>query len=478
MTRAAARCNRRHRALLLRASRARRTRRRAQRGEASVKRPYVVLLVMDEFPGDSLLDRHRRIDPVRYPNFAALAADATWFRNAFSVYDSTTKAVPLILDGMQAAPGHRGRPQRPPALDLRHVRPPRLPRRGLGGGHGALPAVDLPRRAHAAGRRSSRTCSAAGRSASTAGCARSSPAGRRSGSSTCCCRTAPTSTCPTASRRGPRPRDLLPGMNTVPGFARRVPHAPQRAALPAPARLHRPAARPAAAPAEAGGHLRRHAGRGDRRPRDRVPVRRADAAQRQPVERRGADADPAVREAPRPARRARSATPTRARSTSRRRSRTCSAGRSATATDGHSAFGPVTRGAHSVTLTTRDFSSIVHISAKRWEARRARRGAAAPAPVRLRRPRLAVHRHRAAPRADRTARRRRSRGPPCAPRSPRPGCSPTSSARAAWCRRRSPVTCAAGERAPSATWPSRSTGASRRSGAPSTSTATPPSTSR
>ncbi len=68
---------------------------------ASKKRPYVVLLVMDEFPGDSLLDRRRRIDPVRYPNFAALAGDATWFRNAFSVYDSTTKAVPLILDGLQ-----------------------------------------------------------------------------------------------------------------------------------------------------------------------------------------------------------------------------------------------------------------------------------------------------------------------------------------------------------------------------------------
>ena len=78
---------------------------KAQRGEASVKRPYVVLVVMDEFPGDSLLDRHRRIDPIRYPNFAALATDGTWFRNAYSVYDSTTKAVPLILDGMRPRAG-------------------------------------------------------------------------------------------------------------------------------------------------------------------------------------------------------------------------------------------------------------------------------------------------------------------------------------------------------------------------------------
>ena len=34
-----------------------------------------------------------------------LAADSTWFRNAYSVYDSTTKAVPLVLDGMRPVPG-------------------------------------------------------------------------------------------------------------------------------------------------------------------------------------------------------------------------------------------------------------------------------------------------------------------------------------------------------------------------------------
>jgi hypothetical protein len=39
-------------------------------------------------------------------------------------------------------------------------------------------------------------------------------------------------------------------------------------------------------------------------------------------------------------------------------------------TDGHSAFGPITRRRHSVTLTTRDFSSVVRISGRRWEARR------------------------------------------------------------------------------------------------------------
>jgi hypothetical protein len=65
------------------------------------RRPHALLLVLDELPGDSLLDPSGRVDAGRYPNFAALAADSTWFRNAYSTYDSTTKAVPLILDGMR-----------------------------------------------------------------------------------------------------------------------------------------------------------------------------------------------------------------------------------------------------------------------------------------------------------------------------------------------------------------------------------------
>jgi len=65
------------------------------------KRPNVVVLIFDEFPGDALLGRGGRIDRVRYPNFAALADDGYWFRNAWSSYDSTPKAVPLIMDGMR-----------------------------------------------------------------------------------------------------------------------------------------------------------------------------------------------------------------------------------------------------------------------------------------------------------------------------------------------------------------------------------------
>ena len=74
------------------------------------RRPNVVLIIMDEFPGDSLLDRRRRIDAVRYPNLAWLARRATWFPNAFTRYDSTPKAVPLILDGKRP---HKGQPPDP-----------------------------------------------------------------------------------------------------------------------------------------------------------------------------------------------------------------------------------------------------------------------------------------------------------------------------------------------------------------------------
>jgi hypothetical protein len=76
-------------------------RRAASAAEPAAREPHVLMLIMDELPGDALLDARGRIDPVRYPGFAALAETSTWFRNAFSYYDSTTKAVPLILDGVR-----------------------------------------------------------------------------------------------------------------------------------------------------------------------------------------------------------------------------------------------------------------------------------------------------------------------------------------------------------------------------------------
>ena len=72
-------------------------RRPAQAAES--RRPPVVVLVLDEFPTDSLTDAAGHIDAGRFPAFASLAGDATWFRNAWSVYDSTPQAVPAILTG-------------------------------------------------------------------------------------------------------------------------------------------------------------------------------------------------------------------------------------------------------------------------------------------------------------------------------------------------------------------------------------------
>lgn len=59
----------------------------------------VVILVFDEFPVTSLLDARGRVDARRYPNFAELARHATWYRNATTVSDFTSRAVPSIVTG-------------------------------------------------------------------------------------------------------------------------------------------------------------------------------------------------------------------------------------------------------------------------------------------------------------------------------------------------------------------------------------------
>lgn len=64
----------------------------------------VVMVVFDELPLVSLLDERERIDPVRYPHFAALAQQAYWFRNATTVSEGTLISVPAILDGLYPTP--------------------------------------------------------------------------------------------------------------------------------------------------------------------------------------------------------------------------------------------------------------------------------------------------------------------------------------------------------------------------------------
>jgi hypothetical protein len=62
-------------------------------------RTPVVVVIFDEFPVVSLMDRRERLDSARYPKFASFARDSIWFRNATAVSDYTTWAAPAILGG-------------------------------------------------------------------------------------------------------------------------------------------------------------------------------------------------------------------------------------------------------------------------------------------------------------------------------------------------------------------------------------------
>ncbi len=59
----------------------------------------VVLVVFDELPVSSLMNTKGLVNDVRFPGFARLARDSWWFRNASSVAQSTSYALPAILTG-------------------------------------------------------------------------------------------------------------------------------------------------------------------------------------------------------------------------------------------------------------------------------------------------------------------------------------------------------------------------------------------
>ena len=70
-------------------------------------RPFpVVFVVFDEFCGSSIMTTERELDAERFPNFAALAKRATWYRNATSVNPNTEHAVPAILSGRLPTQSH------------------------------------------------------------------------------------------------------------------------------------------------------------------------------------------------------------------------------------------------------------------------------------------------------------------------------------------------------------------------------------
>ena len=47
-----------------------------------VARAPIVMVMLDELPTDTLVDRNGELDDERFPGFGELAADATWFKNA------------------------------------------------------------------------------------------------------------------------------------------------------------------------------------------------------------------------------------------------------------------------------------------------------------------------------------------------------------------------------------------------------------
>ncbi len=72
-----------------------------------VARAPIVMVLLDELPANTLLDDRGGLDADRYPGFAELARDATWFPNAYTVYDSTERAQPAIMDGNLPSRDHQ-----------------------------------------------------------------------------------------------------------------------------------------------------------------------------------------------------------------------------------------------------------------------------------------------------------------------------------------------------------------------------------
>jgi hypothetical protein len=69
------------------------------RSIGGVARAPIVVVLLDELPSNTLVDENDRVDAKRFPGFGELARSSTWFRNAYTVYDSTERAQPAIMDG-------------------------------------------------------------------------------------------------------------------------------------------------------------------------------------------------------------------------------------------------------------------------------------------------------------------------------------------------------------------------------------------
>ncbi len=69
------------------------------RSIGGVARAPIVVVLLDELPSNTLVDANDELDVERFPGFGELARNATWFKNAYTIYDSTERAQPAIMDG-------------------------------------------------------------------------------------------------------------------------------------------------------------------------------------------------------------------------------------------------------------------------------------------------------------------------------------------------------------------------------------------
>lgn len=59
----------------------------------------IVMIQLDEMPLASIMDMNGDVNAALFPNFARLATEGTWYRNALSSSIATTQSVPAILTG-------------------------------------------------------------------------------------------------------------------------------------------------------------------------------------------------------------------------------------------------------------------------------------------------------------------------------------------------------------------------------------------
>lgn len=72
----------------------------AQAGTSPIGQPApLVLIQLDEMPIASIMERDGTVNEVLFPNFARLAEEGTWYRNAMASSIATTQSIPAILTG-------------------------------------------------------------------------------------------------------------------------------------------------------------------------------------------------------------------------------------------------------------------------------------------------------------------------------------------------------------------------------------------